>query len=74
MTAKQLLSEIGDNIREEAMIRVHCQICEKDILIEDSCDCQRCGKSVCLDCGTVQGNAPDDYEIICTDCIEKEDL
>jgi hypothetical protein len=52
-------------------IKVPCQICEHDTLIEDTYDCEKCGKSVCADCIVGVRCDEDDYLNVCTDCTER---
>lgn len=51
--------------------KVRCDICENSMLIEDSYTCDRCGKSVCADHIVCQKLAEDDFENVCTDCLEE---
>lgn len=53
-------------------VKVPCDVCGKEIVIEDTHTCDKCGKSVCSDCATSQGIEPDDPKTICTNCIEAE--
>ena len=48
-----------------------CEICKKDILLEDSFKCSKCGRIVCPDHATNQGDAvSDDINCVCTECME----
>jgi len=47
-----------------------CPICGKDMLIEDGRECDKCHKTVCVDCITNQTTAPDDASLICKKCME----
>ena len=51
-----------------------CSICEKEVLVEDLYNCDRCGKAVCPDCIVNNTLSPDDPKGICKDCSDKEHM
>ena len=51
--------------------KVTCKICDKEILVEDSCECAYCGKTVCGECSSIERWEVDDWAVICEDCSEK---
>jgi len=66
------LDKLKKFLRKKETMIFHCAICDKIYLIEDSYTCQRCGKSVCADHGIAQMNTLDNWEIVCTECLEQQ--
>ena len=52
---------------------VTCPICNKDVLFEDMYQCEKCRRSVCVDCTVnMSNNNTDDLTQWCKDCVNRE--
>ena len=68
---KKLVDEMAAPLKEYTKKRL-CAVCEKDVIVDEAFQCERCGFYICDDHAVNFGTEPDDPIIICTECMQEK--